>query len=193
MKKKAFSLLLSLLLVLSMLAPLGVVSFACWPHIYDDGVVATEPTCGTDGVLTYTCADCNYSFDVTLPASGEHVYDEPFITAEPTCGTPGVLTYICTVCGYVYNEPIPASGAHLFDGGDITTEPTDGLATRTCLNDPSHTETQVLPALSGQSGQPQPQPDPQPSGSGTGTSSFIRIFHDFIQIIMDFLSSFFNI
>ena len=110
MKKKAFSLLLSLLLVLSMLALLGVVSFACWPHIYDDGVVTTEPTCGTTGVLTYTCTLCGDSFDVSLPASGEHVYDEPFITAEPTCGTPGVLTYICTVCGYVYNEPIPASG-----------------------------------------------------------------------------------
>ena len=105
MKKKAISLLLSLLLVLTMLAPLGVVSFACWPHVYDDGVVATEPSCGSTGVLTYTCTLCGDSFDVTLPASGEHVYDEPVITTEPTCGTPGVLTYTCTVCGDVYNEP----------------------------------------------------------------------------------------
>ena len=64
---------------------------------------------------------------------------------------------------------------------------------RTCLHDPSHTETQVIPALSAQPAQPDPQPNPQPTNDGGAYSSLTQVFRDIIQIVIDFLQSFFGI
>ncbi|MCD8314978.1 MAG: hypothetical protein LUD44_05045, partial [Firmicutes bacterium] len=40
-------------------------------HSWDDGVVTTEPTAATDGVMTYTCTVCGETYTVTIAATGE--------------------------------------------------------------------------------------------------------------------------
>ncbi|MCD7881705.1 MAG: leucine-rich repeat domain-containing protein [Clostridiales bacterium] len=39
-------------------------------HIWDDGVVTTEPTCTVEGVMTYTCTVCGETYTVAIPATG---------------------------------------------------------------------------------------------------------------------------
>ena len=82
-------------------------------HVYE-GVVTTEPTCGAEGVKTYTCSVCGDSYTEAIPATGEHAY-EGVVTTEPTCGAEGVKTYTCSVCGDSYTEAIPATGEHTYD------------------------------------------------------------------------------
>ena len=82
-------------------------------HVYE-GVVTTEPTCGAEGVKTYTCSICGDSYTEAIPATGEHTY-EGVVTTEPTCVDEGVKTYTCSVCGDSYTEAIPATGEHTYD------------------------------------------------------------------------------
>ncbi len=42
-------------------------------HTWNDGVVTTEPTCGAEGVKTYTCTECNETMTEAIPATGIHV------------------------------------------------------------------------------------------------------------------------
>ncbi|MBR6825021.1 MAG: 5'-nucleotidase C-terminal domain-containing protein, partial [Oscillospiraceae bacterium] len=68
-------------------------------HVWDNGVVTTEPTCGVNGVKTFTCTECGETKTETVPATGEHNYDGQF----------------CTVCGaedpnYVPPTSIPDPG-----------------------------------------------------------------------------------
>ena len=48
------------------------------------GVVTTEPTCESDGVMTYTCTECGDSYTEVIP--GGHTYENG----------------VCTRCGAVY-------------------------------------------------------------------------------------------
>ena len=83
------------------------------PHPYV-GVITTEPTCGAEGVKTYTCAVCGDSYTTVVPATGKHAH-QGVITTEPTCGTSGVKTYTCVVCSDSYTESVPATGEHVYD------------------------------------------------------------------------------
>ena len=67
----------------------------------------TEPTCGTNGSVTYTCS-CGDSYTETLPATGQHTWDGGVVTQEPQPGVPGVMTYTCTVCRATYTKELPA-------------------------------------------------------------------------------------
>ncbi len=40
-------------------------------HSWDDGVVTTEPTATTDGVMTYTCTVCGETYTEAIAATGE--------------------------------------------------------------------------------------------------------------------------
>ena len=104
-------------------------------HTYSSEVT-TQPTCGAEGVRTYTCTVCGDSYTEAVPATGEHTYDhdcdttcngcdyvrevaphpyENEVTTQPTCGAEGVRTYTCTICGDSYTEAVPATGAHTYD------------------------------------------------------------------------------
>ncbi len=52
-------------------------------HIYNTGVVTTEPTCNTNGIKTYTCTVCGDTYTETIAANG-HTYNSD---------------KVCTVCG----------------------------------------------------------------------------------------------
>ena len=102
-------------------------------HTYESAVT-TAPTCGADGVRTYTCSACGDAYTEVEPATGAHTYDnacdtdcngcgatrevadhtyESAVTTAPTCTTDGVRTYTCTACGDSYTEAIV--GDHAYD------------------------------------------------------------------------------
>ena len=91
------------------------------PHVMS--VAETKAaTCGEDGYVTYTCANCEYSYQEILPATGNHQYVET-VTVQPTCDTTGVMTYVCKVCGYTYTEELPKTG-HTAVSADNAVAPT---------------------------------------------------------------------
>ena len=79
-------------------------------HIYDEGVVTTQPTCMTDGVMTYTCVNCGETYTESISALG---HDYEAVVTEATCIDAGFTTYICTRCedSYVSDE-VAATGEH---------------------------------------------------------------------------------
>ncbi len=54
-------------------------------HTYESAVTE-EPTCGQDGVTTYTCSACGDSYTEAIPATGEHVYDDDYDEECNQCG-----------------------------------------------------------------------------------------------------------
>ena len=54
------------------------------------GVVTTEPTCESDGVMTYTCTECGDTYTEVIP--GGHTYENGFCTR---CGEEYLITGIC--------------------------------------------------------------------------------------------------
>ena len=118
-------------------------------HVWNEGVVTTDPTCEGKGVKTYTCAnDASHTRTEEIDAIG-HEWDEGAVTTDPTCEGKGVKTYTCTHdAAHTYTEEIDAIG-HEWDDGAITTDPTctvDGVKTYTCANDAGHTRTEAVPA-----------------------------------------------
>ena len=45
-------------------------------HVWNDGIVTTDPTCAKEGVKTFTCADCEATYTEPVPATGEHIYGD---------------------------------------------------------------------------------------------------------------------
>ncbi len=54
------------------------------------GVVTTEPTCDSDGVMTYTCTECGDSYTEVIP--GGHAYENGVCTR---CGEEYMITGVC--------------------------------------------------------------------------------------------------
>lgn len=104
-------------------------------HTYDDGVVTTEATCGTNGFLTYTCTRCGSSYAETIYATGAHTYNEGVVTEAPTCKDWGTMTYTCSGCGGTKTEDIKPHDNHTYGEGEVTREPTcnyQGVIKYTC-------------------------------------------------------------
>ena len=90
--------------LLSLTVLLGLAGCGC-EHVYDDGVVTTEPTCVATGVKTFTCTKCGESYTEEVPLV-EHTYVAE-VTKEPTFEEEGITTYTGSVCGDSYTEAIP--------------------------------------------------------------------------------------
>ena len=75
-------------------------------HIWDNGVVIKEPTCGEDGIRRYTCTKCHEENDSPIWATGAHSWDNGTVVVEPTCVSEGSRLYTCTVCKKTYTEPL---------------------------------------------------------------------------------------
>ena len=105
-------------------------------HDYDEGSVTTPPSCGREGIKTYTCRVCGETKTEPVPATGKHQWNSGVVTTAPTCVKKGVRTYTCKVCGQTKTESIPATGVHKWDKGVITKAPTctaAGVRTYTCM------------------------------------------------------------
>ena len=53
-----------------------VIPFPAYGHDYDNGVITTEPTTETDGIITYTCKRCKHQDTKNLGKLGD---GEPYI------------------------------------------------------------------------------------------------------------------
>lgn len=121
-------------------------------HNYDKGVVTTDATCETDGVMTYTCTrtDCTSTYTKPIPAT-KHNFDSGKVISAATCETAGTMRYTCQNAGCLesYDEEIKALGHNMDDGKVVTpaTCETDGEKVFKCQNTGCLLETtETIPA-----------------------------------------------
>lgn len=74
-------------------------------HEFNNGIITTESTCTSEGVLTYTCSLCGDTKSEAIPMV-EHIYDSQVIK-EATFSEVGEIKYTCSICGDSYTETIP--------------------------------------------------------------------------------------
>ena len=82
-------------------------------HVWNEGVVTTEPTCTTAGVKTFTC-ECGVTKTEEIPML-EHVFDqkietEDYLATSATCTAKATYYYSCE-CG--------AKGTETFESGGM--------------------------------------------------------------------------
>ena len=80
----------------------------CTSHIWDAGVVVTEPTYKTEGTKKYTCTNCGETKTESIDKliCTEHVWDGGVVVTAPTYKTEGTRKYTCTSCGEIKTEKI---------------------------------------------------------------------------------------
>ena len=84
------------------------------PHEFNDGVVTTEPSAETEGVKTFTCKTCGYSYTQKIEALPHtHEYD-----ANAWVNTDESGHYRPTTCGHA--DKTKDFAAHTFDEGEVT-------------------------------------------------------------------------
>lgn len=71
--------------------------------------ITTEATCTVDGLMTYTCRNCNEKKTSIILASG-HNYISSIV--EPTCEKHGYTLHKCTKCGVSYKDNYTENTAH---------------------------------------------------------------------------------
>ena len=107
--------------------------------------LTTNPTCTTDGVITYTC-ECGDSYTEAQPKL-EHEYKET-VTQKATCTLEGEKTFKCSLCEDVYTEVIPKT-EHVEGQHKITKQATcteDGVETIYCKDCTAEMEAIIIPA-----------------------------------------------
>jgi hypothetical protein len=81
-------------------------------HVWDDGVILTAATCTEDGVMLYTCADCQDTKTVTIKKLGHDLVSHEAQAA--TCTAIGWEAYeTCSQCNYTTYKEIAATGHDL--------------------------------------------------------------------------------
>ena len=88
-----------------------------------------SPTCTKDGYDKYRCAECGYTFNVVVKATG---HNHNAVVTEPTCTKQGYTTYTCA-CGDRYVDDYVDATGHSYTA--VVTAPTcteQGYTTYTC-------------------------------------------------------------
>ena len=107
-------------------------------HVWNEGIVTTEPTCTAEGVRTLTCTVCGTTTTETIPALG---HQEKAVAGKAATCTEAGLTggVVCARCDTVLTEQteIPALGheEHFVPGTPATcneTGLTDGVICVRC-------------------------------------------------------------
>ncbi len=82
------------------------------------GVLTLEPTCHSDGTMTYTCSHegCGDAYEETVITTVPHDY-VGVLTLEPTCHSDGTMTYTCSHegCGDAYEETVITTVPHDYE------------------------------------------------------------------------------
>ena len=91
-----------------------------------------------DGLRTYTCKKCGYTFDEVIESFG-HVWTEWKVVTAPTCDTTGIEERLCTKCDDSEQRSMDSLG---HDWGEWHEE--DGREVRECKRDPSHKEERPI-------------------------------------------------
>ena len=130
----------------------GIRQVSC-KHVWDEGVIVTEPTCYEEGELKFTCDKCDKTQSEAIDMIS-HTWD--LVEAkEPTCTEAGHQIYqVCTVCNaYKENEKpevIPALGHDeiILEAIDPTCLERGITEGKYCTRCEKHTVKQeILPAL----------------------------------------------
>lgn len=107
----------------------------CENH-WDDGKIATPPTCTKTGVKQYTCTICSETKTEEIAALGHDYSSDWTIDTVAACETVGSKSHHCTRCDSKKDiTEIPASGKHTWNNGVITKPATiaeEGVKTYTC-------------------------------------------------------------
>ena len=131
-------------------------------HNWGDWTVTKAATEAEEGEEARTCLNDPSHVEKRAIPKLDHVHTPVMTAAVPAgCETDGAEAYwTCSGCGKLFADEactqeiaapvvIPATG-HNWGEWKVTKEATeneDGSETRSCLNDPNHTETRAIPAL----------------------------------------------
>ena len=85
-------------------------------HVWNPGVITTQPTASSKGVMTYTCAICGYQKTEEIPASA---HQHTFSTAWQ-----GNSTYHWHPATCEHTNVVSGLGEHQWDAGVVTVQPT---------------------------------------------------------------------
>ena len=83
-------------------------------HVFGNGVITKEPTCGRTGELTETCS-CGAIRITEIHAPIAHTYGNEIVIKEPTCSKAGEGCIICSVCGDTQLKIIHATEIHIYE------------------------------------------------------------------------------
>ena len=146
--------LMALLLAVSLIALMGVTSFAdnivpgteekdlclncksaeeghvhddsCYNHSWDDGQEIMAATCTEDGEKLFTCTIPGCNATKTVPVLAGHAWNQGENTVAPTCTENGIKQYACTAEGCEATESVEMKAlGHDWDEGTVTTPATD--------------------------------------------------------------------
>jgi hypothetical protein len=109
---------------------LGVDCRAHGAYVY---TIVTKPTCGTDGVATYTCPVCDAGFgkgETKIPVKKLGHDTTTVVTKEENCYEDGIKVTTCSRCDYNVSEVINKFNGHDFVDIDVTK-----LATGNCTGE----------------------------------------------------------
>ncbi len=113
-------------------------------HSYTSSVT-TEPTCTTEGVMTYTCV-CGDTYTEVIPVKDHETV--PF-EQKSTCSVAGYRCDLCTACGGNFNTEELELLSHSWGEWVVETEPTteqEGVEKRVC-SECGETETKSIPTI----------------------------------------------
>lgn len=100
------------------------------PH-YLTRKITKKATCTEDGVITYTCTECNESYTEKIPATG-HKYND--VVTEASCDKGGYTLHTCANCGDSYKNNFIAPTGHKYTKTTVKQASceTDGVNVYTC-------------------------------------------------------------
>lgn len=100
------------------------------PH-YLTRKITKKATCTEDGVITYTCTECNESYTEKIPATG-HKYND--VVTEASCDKGGYTLHTCANCGDSYKDNFIAPTGHKYTKTTVKQASceTDGVNVYTC-------------------------------------------------------------
>ena len=80
-------------------------------HDWDEGTVTREATCVAEGLITYTCKECDATYTEAIDIDPDNHVHTAQDTVDPSCTVSGSITTYCTDCGKeLDNKLIPATG-----------------------------------------------------------------------------------
>lgn len=93
--------------------------------------ITKKATCTEDGVITYTCTECNESYTEKIPATG-HKYND--VVTEASCDKGGYTLHTCANCGDTYKDDFTAPTGHKYTKTTVKQPScdTDGVSVYTC-------------------------------------------------------------
>ena len=103
-------------------------------HRYE-AVVTRKADCNTEGIVTYTCVDCQDTYTEVIAKLESHSYGQWKTALVSTCKTEGKQTRTCNICGETESRSTAKLTTHSYSQWKTTVVGTcqkEGKKTRTC-------------------------------------------------------------